>query len=74
MLSSAKQELLSLLARGYKDEQIARLLGMSVRTVRRDVSVIMDLLKADSRFQLGWSVRHLGIVSPTPQPHVNRAS
>jgi DNA-binding NarL/FixJ family response regulator len=41
------------LAGGAKDEQIARALGMSVRTVRRRVADLMDELGADSRFQAG---------------------
>ena len=39
--------------RRRKDEQIARALGMSVRTVRRRVADLMDELGADSRFQAG---------------------
>ncbi len=41
------------LARGAKDEQIARALGISLRTVRRRVAEIMAELGADSRFQAG---------------------
>ena len=45
--------LLTQLAAGAKDEQIARALGMSVRTVRRRVADLMADLGADSRFQAG---------------------
>jgi hypothetical protein len=45
--------LLVQLARGAKDEQIARALGLSLRTVRRRVADIMVDLGADSRFQAG---------------------
>jgi hypothetical protein len=45
--------LLVQLARGAKDEQIARALGLSLRTVRRRVADIMADLGADSRFQAG---------------------
>lgn len=45
--------LLHQLARGAKDEQIARALGISLRTVRRRVADIMEELGATSRFQAG---------------------
>lgn len=45
--------LLQQLTRGAKDEQIARALGVSLRTVRRRVADIMDELGAGSRFQAG---------------------
>lgn len=41
------------LTRGAKDEQIARALGVSLRTVRRRVADVMDELGAQSRFQAG---------------------
>jgi DNA-binding CsgD family transcriptional regulator len=50
---SDQRLLLLQLAGGAKDEQIARTLGMSVRTVRRRVADLMDELGADSRFQAG---------------------
>jgi hypothetical protein len=45
--------LLGQLATGAKDEQIARALGMSLRTVRRRVAELIDELGAQSRFQAG---------------------
>ncbi len=45
--------LLDQLAGGAKDEQIARALGLSLRTVRRRVAEIMEELGVDSRFQAG---------------------
>ena len=45
--------LLQQLTRGVKDEQIARALGVSLRTVRRRIADIMDELGAASRFQAG---------------------
>jgi hypothetical protein len=45
--------LLHQLTRGAKDEQIARTLGVSLRTVRRRVAEIMEDLGAESRFQAG---------------------
>lgn len=48
-----RQMLLDQLARGAKDEQIARALGLSLRTVRRRVAEVMDELGATSRFHAG---------------------
>ena len=45
--------LLQQLATGAQDEQIARQLGISLRTVRRRVAQLMSDLGADSRFQAG---------------------
>jgi DNA-binding transcriptional ArsR family regulator len=51
--ASDRRLLLSQLAEGAKDEQIARALGLSVRTVRRRVAELLDDLGAESRFQAG---------------------
>ena len=45
--------LLEQLATGAQDEQIARRLGVSLRTVRRRVAELMTELGSESRFQLG---------------------
>ena len=45
--------LLQQLAAGAKDEQIARTLGLSLRTVRRRVAGLLIDLGVDSRFQAG---------------------
>ena len=45
--------LLQQLAGGARDEQIARTLGVSLRTVRRRVAALMAELGAESRFQAG---------------------
>jgi hypothetical protein len=45
--------LLMQLADGVKDEQIARTLGISLRTVRRRISDLLIELGVDSRFQAG---------------------
>ncbi|WP_410581782.1 helix-turn-helix transcriptional regulator [Amycolatopsis sp. lyj-108] len=46
-------DLLALLVDGYTDESAAARLGVSVRTVRRMVSDLMNRLSARSRFQAG---------------------
>jgi DNA-binding transcriptional ArsR family regulator len=50
---SDRRLLLDQLAGGAKDEQIARALGLSLRTVRRRVADVLDELGVDSRFQAG---------------------
>jgi hypothetical protein len=50
---SARRLMLDQMARGAKDEQIARTLGISLRTVRRRVAELMDELDASSRFEAG---------------------
>ena len=52
--------LLEQLAAGAHDEQIARKLGISLRTVRRRVSALMSELGADSRFQAGVEAARRG--------------
>lgn len=50
------RRLLTLLAAGHKDEVIARHLGVSLRTVRRRVALLMDEAGVETRFQLGMAV------------------
>lgn len=52
--------LLTQLAQGAKDEQIARTLGLSLRTVRRRIAGLMSELGADSRFQAGVEAARRG--------------
>ncbi|MBB6170948.1 DNA-binding CsgD family transcriptional regulator [Nocardiopsis mwathae] len=48
-----RQQILCYLALGYTDEQIARRLSLSVRTVRRRIADVMEELNATSRFAAG---------------------
>jgi len=57
------QQLLTLLASGFKDEAIARHLGWGVRTVRRRVAKLMDDLGAETRFQLGAAAQSRGLLN-----------
>ena len=52
--------LLRQLAAGAEDEQIARTLGLSLRTVRRRISQLMIELGADTRFQAGAEAARRG--------------
>lgn len=55
------RRILQLLAGGAKDETIARMLGMSVRTCRRHIAEIMAKLDAVSRFQAGANAVRFGL-------------
>ncbi len=52
--------LLQELAVGAKDEQIARSMGLSLRTVRRRVADLVDELGVESRFQAGVEAARRG--------------
>ncbi|MEP6666990.1 MAG: LuxR C-terminal-related transcriptional regulator, partial [Nocardioidaceae bacterium] len=58
--AGSRSQLLELLARGAKDEQIARTLDMSLRTVRRRVADVIAELGVDSRFQAGMEAVRRG--------------
>ena len=61
--SAEDRRLLRLLARGLKDESIARYLGVSLRTVRRRVANLMDAHAAETRFQLGVAAARADLVA-----------
>ncbi|MFJ4090591.1 LuxR C-terminal-related transcriptional regulator [Kitasatospora sp. NPDC089913] len=64
---TVKQSILVLLAKGLKDESIARRLGISLRTCRRHVSEILEGLGAHSRFQAGVFAERQGLTAhPAP--------
>ncbi|KJY42843.1 hypothetical protein VR41_06065 [Streptomyces sp. NRRL B-1568] len=57
-----RRSIIRLMAKGYKDEMVARRLGMSVRTCRRHISEITEELEATSRFQAGFNVAMSGML------------
>ncbi|MGN5635225.1 hypothetical protein [Streptomyces sp. AC154] len=57
-----KRSIIRLMAQGYKDELVARRLGMSVRTCRRYISQIMLSVDATSRFQAGVNIALMGLL------------
>jgi DNA-binding CsgD family transcriptional regulator len=61
-LSDRQLAVLQLLAAGLADEQIGRRLGISVRTVGRIASEVMDQIGATSRFQAGLLANRMGLV------------
>lgn len=66
------RRVLELLQLGLKDESIARQLGVSLRTVRRRVAMLMDDLGASTRFQAGIEAERRGLFV-TPAPSVPQA-
>ncbi|MER6979034.1 hypothetical protein [Streptomyces carpinensis] len=56
-----RKSIIQLMARGYKDEMVARRLGMAVRTCRRHIAEITEELEATSRFQAGFNAALKGI-------------
>ncbi|MET9709612.1 LuxR C-terminal-related transcriptional regulator [Nocardiopsis alba] len=58
--TSRERAILRLLSEGRTDAAIARDLGLSVRTARRDISAMMQRLGVNSRFQAGFKVAELG--------------
>ncbi|MFE2322341.1 LuxR C-terminal-related transcriptional regulator [Streptomyces sp. NPDC059385] len=58
-----KRSIMRLMAKGFKDEMVARRLGMSVRTCRRHIAEITEEMEATSRFQAGFNVAVSGILA-----------
>lgn len=56
------REILEQLASGCKDETAARALGVGLRTYRRRVAELMEILGASSRFQAGARAREAGLL------------
>ncbi|MFF6869524.1 LuxR C-terminal-related transcriptional regulator [Streptomyces sp. NPDC012450] len=48
---------LTVVSQGLRDETIARRLGVSLRTCRKYIADLFDLLGAESRFQAGYLTR-----------------
>jgi len=59
-LTTVERKLLSLLAAGMTDEVAGRRLGISARTVRRQMAGLMERLGATSRFEAGLKAAQRG--------------
>lgn len=59
-LSPGERELLRLLATGLTDEAAGKRLGISLRTVRRQMAALMERLDAASRFEAGLKAAQRG--------------
>jgi len=58
-----RQRILALLASGYRDAEVARSTGTSIRTVRRHMAEMMRVTGASTRFQVGLEASRRGLVS-----------
>jgi DNA-binding CsgD family transcriptional regulator len=61
-LGPKERAVLALMAHGLKDDAIARRLDMSVRTVRRYVSALLDHLNVSTRFAAGVAAQRQGLL------------
>ncbi|MFI5618824.1 LuxR C-terminal-related transcriptional regulator [Streptomyces sp. NPDC051567] len=59
-LAPQERELLKLLAAGMTDETAGKRLGISLRTVRRQMAALMERLDASSRFEAGLKAAQRG--------------
>ncbi|MFI5672882.1 LuxR C-terminal-related transcriptional regulator [Streptomyces sp. NPDC051704] len=59
-ISAGERELLKLLASGLTDEVAGKRLGVSLRTVRRQMAGLMERLHATSRFEAGLKAAQRG--------------
>jgi DNA-binding CsgD family transcriptional regulator len=64
-LTRLDQELLKLLSSGMTDEAAGNRLGISARTVRRQMSALMERLNASSRFEAGLKAAQRGWLLPS---------
>jgi DNA-binding CsgD family transcriptional regulator/sugar-specific transcriptional regulator TrmB len=59
-LTQTERDVLKLLSTGITDETASRRLGVSMRTVRRQMAALMERLDATSRFEAGIKAAHHG--------------
>lgn len=57
-----QRDILTLLATGASDDQVARRLGVSRRTIARELIALQNVLHATSRFQIGAQAARLGYI------------
>ncbi|WP_162908005.1 helix-turn-helix transcriptional regulator [Allorhizocola rhizosphaerae] len=62
VLTPAQRRVLSLMALGHRDTEIAEILGISERTIRRYVSDILDRLGASTRFHAAFIAARRGLL------------
>lgn len=63
-----RDAVLGFLSRGVKDEAAARELGVSVRTYRRHVAILLEEMGASSRFQAGALAARDGLLPSILEP------
>ncbi|WP_192580400.1 hypothetical protein [Micromonospora sp. ALFpr18c] len=62
-----RRTILRLMAGGLKDESIAREMGVSVRTLRRQIADLMEEVGLRTRFQLGAHAQATSWIGHTPE-------
>jgi DNA-binding CsgD family transcriptional regulator len=67
-LTPGERDLLKLLSTGMTDETAAKRLGISLRTVRRQMAALMERLDAASRFEAGLKAAQKGWLDPASPP------
>ncbi len=67
-LTQRELEVLKILAKGHSNQEIARQLNISERTVTKHISNILDKLKMANRTQAAYYAIHQGLVDA--QPHL----
>lgn len=77
ILTPVQRQIVALMAVGHSDEEIAGHLGVSLRTVRRHVSDVMERLHAGTRFAAGIAAAQAGLLedadlSDTDVRHTDR--
>ncbi|MFF2654616.1 LuxR C-terminal-related transcriptional regulator [Streptomyces sp. NPDC058045] len=65
-LSPEQIAIVRMLAESVKDEKIARDLGVSLRTLSRQIAELMQRLGVSSRFAAGVRAAQLGLLDPVP--------
>ncbi|WP_433858362.1 helix-turn-helix transcriptional regulator [Streptomyces kronopolitis] len=61
LTDETKAAIVKLLAAGYKDEVVAKRLGIALRTCRKHIAEVFSELGARSRFQAGWLIRERAV-------------
>lgn len=65
-LSARQRRVVALMLTGPSDDEIARRLGVSVRTVRSEIAAVLSILDAPNRFVAGVRLRErLGVAART---------
>ncbi|MDO0929412.1 hypothetical protein QQY24_29860 [Streptomyces sp. TG1A-8] len=74
LTQETKTAIVQLLAAGYKDEVVAKRLGIGVRTCRKYIAELFGDLGAQSRFQAGWMVRDHMLVAGSAMAGADRGT
>ncbi|MEW2305073.1 LuxR C-terminal-related transcriptional regulator [Streptomyces sp. NPDC006655] len=73
-LTQEQTAIVRMLAEGVKDEKIARNVGVSPRTISRQIAELMQRLGVTSRFAAGVRAAELGLLNPEPSGQDRRSA